>query len=219
MKKFTLAYICTSVLLTAFFTGCGASAPPTSAQPVRTVAPDTTPPAPTPKLDGPVVTYAITPNDDSYIGWTGYGGIMGSMEGGFATFDGTLTVPEDGDLTQAAVTAAVAMDSIFSTSRVLTKKLKDEHFFEVCTYPTATFESTGIEKTEDGYNVRGTMTVRNKTFGVVLPVAMKPNDNGIVITSELTFNRYDWGIAYEGTGDNFIKDGVLLTLEIQAEAE
>jgi polyisoprenoid-binding protein YceI len=198
-----------------------------SAAPETAEDAETTEAAPAEAVDEPAaaagngaVTYAITPNDDSYIGWVGYGGIMGSMEGGFANFEGTLTLPESGDFTQGEVTATVQMDSIFSTSKALTTKLKDEHFFEVDKFPTATFKSVAIEKADDGgYNVKGNMTLRDNKFGVILPVDMEMDGEDVKVTSELTFNRFDWGVEYEGTGDNFIKDDALVEFEILAEKQ
>lgn len=181
--------------------------------------PETAPAVETPAESTGTVTYAITPNDDSFVGWTGYGGIFGHMDGGFANFEGTITMPGGGDFTQAKIDATVMMDSIFSTSNGLTEKLKDEHFFDVAKFPTATFTSSSVEKTDEGYNVLGNMTIRDTKFGVSLPVKMEMDGENIRATSELTFNRNDWGITYQGTGDNFIKDDVLLNIEILAERQ
>lgn len=212
-----------SLVIMAILAGCTSKPPanvtkatvteakPTAAQQAHAPAAESTPAAPA----APAVTYIIEPNDNSSLTWVGYGGVLGSMEGGFSNFTGTVSVP-GGDLTKAQINVEVDMMSVFSDAKLLTDKLKGDEFFEASKYPKCTFTSTGITKTDAGYNVSGNLELHGAAKNIEFPATIKIDGDTLTAKSEFTFNRHAWGITYNGVGDNAVKDDVLLRFEITA---
>jgi polyisoprenoid-binding protein YceI len=186
------------------------AAEPAAAPAATETAAPAAPPAPE------VTVLTISPNMESYITFIGYGGILGQMEGGFANFNGDIKVTGD-DISTARVKVVVDMPSIYSESNKLTKVLKEENFFQVDTYPQATFQSTKIEKTDAGYNVTGNLDMHGQVKSITLPVTMEMDGDNLRATSEFTLDRTQWGMVYNDWGGSTIKDEALVTFEIVAE--
>ncbi len=187
------------------------------------IRPPEAPAKPAPKVDSqepaePAVstrTFAITPNDDSTIMWTGYKPI-GSREGGFANFNGTVTVEGD-DLETTRVNVTIDITSLFSDSRILTNYVKQEGFFNVEKFTEATFQSTSVKKNGDLYDVTGNFTLCGITKGLTFPARLEITDRGLLATAEFTINRFDWGMDASGYQDSIINKEVLINLEILAD--
>ncbi len=170
--------------------------------------------APAPAEDA--VTYNILPGESTLM-WIGYGGVMGSMEGGFSEFTGTIDVA-GGNMENTTVNLTVNMNSVFSDAKALTKKLRSEEFFETEKFPEATFKSTSVKKDADGYVVTGNLNLHGAEKSIGFPAEISVDGNTLTATAEFTFDRHAWGVDYDGTGDNFIKDDVLLRFEIIAKS-
>ena len=212
-----------------------AEAAPATVTPTETApAPPATPPAtPTPPaapaapVEAPAATpatpaagagkYVIEPNDDSSLLWVGYGGILGEMNGGFAAFDGTVTLAS-ADITSAQIELNVDMKTIYSNASPLTKKLKGEEFFSTDKFAKAKFTSTGIVKEGDVYNVSGNLDILGAARNTTFPATIEVKDGKLHAKAEFLINRNDWGIIYKGTGDNMIKDDVLIQFDILCPA-
>lgn len=86
----------------------------------------------------------------------------------------------------------------------LTGHLASGDFFKTETYPTSTFELTGIEATQGEYNskVTGNLTILDKTKNITFNANITVSDSGVKVKSEnFAVDRRDWGITYnvEGT--------------------
>jgi len=163
----------------------------------------------------PENVYTIEANDHSEISWVGYGGVLGNMEGGFALFDGTVALRGE-DIESAEIDVTIDMTTIYSGARALTQKLAGDEFFHTGDYPEAVFQSTGIEKTDAGYNVSGNLQIMDKNLNINFPAQISLGEKGLETEAEFTIDRRAWGINYDGTGDNFIKDEVLLRFKLLA---
>lgn len=159
-------------------------------------------------------TYIIEPNDDSAIDFEGYK-VTGGKKGGFANFSGEVTVP-GGDLTQAQIKVEVDLASVFSEAGALTETLKGKDFFEVETFPTATFTSTAIEKTGEEYLVKGHFDLHGVTKTIGFPAKISVDGNALKASAEFTIDRNLWGVSYAGLTDDLIKPEVLVKFEILA---
>ncbi len=79
--------------------------------------------------------------------------------------------------------------------------LRSPTYFDVATYPTMTFRSTSIVKSNDSnFVVTGDLTIKNVTKPVTFPVhvvGIIPEGTGwrVGYTAELTIDRRDWGIV------------------------
>lgn len=186
------------------------------------IAGETAPPAAAatpaaPAAPAGATKYLIEPNDDSSILWVGYGGIMGQMNGGFAAFEGSVTLGS-ADITSAQIELSINMTTIYSNAAPLTTKLKGEEFFSTSKFANAKFVSTGVVKEGELYNVSGNLEILGATRNTTFPATIEVKDGKLHAKAEFLINRNDWGIVYKGTGDNFIKDDVLVQFDILCPA-
>lgn len=181
-------------------------------------------PAPAPAAEEPdsgpeaaaeETAYSFT--DESSIGFVG-SKVTGSHEGGFKTFSGSFSIAGDkpGSGPHSIV---IEMDSVWSDADKLTEHLKSADFFEVETYPTATFTVTGIEPAEEGnsYTLSGTLELHGVTKAITFPAAIARRPDGkVTLDSEFAINRKDFGIDYPGKADDLIREEVVIKLAMVA---
>ncbi|RDV37021.1 YceI family protein [Bradymonadaceae bacterium TMQ3] len=151
----------------------------------------------------------------SKIEWVG-AKVTGDHTGGFQKWEGVGHVSGDATLEKVAFT--VDTTSITSDDERLTGHLMSEDFFAVEKYPTATFESTKIEEGAEGdatHTVTGTMTMLEATKQITFPVTVKVENGTMVVDSEFTIKRFDFGIEYKGKADDLIRDEVLMKLHME----
>lgn len=74
--------------------------------------------------------------------------------------------------------------------------LKSDDFFNAALYPVSTLEITSVEKLEtDSLKISGNLTIREIAKNIEFFARQKEN----YFTTNFTFNRFDWNIAYEGS--------------------
>ena len=159
-------------------------------------------------------TYRFT--QTSVIGFTG-SKVTESHSGGFKTFSGGFTVnngvPESGSFT-------IDMTSIWSDDERLTGHLKNEDFFNVPKFPESKFEVTKFQQdSATTYTVSGNLTMVGVTKNITFPTTVTQSADTVTLQSSFDINRKDWGIIYAGMADNLIRDEVVITLNLTAEAE
>ncbi len=167
---------------------------------------------------GAATTYALGPNEDSVLYWTGYKP-AGARQGGFNKFSGTATVSGD-DFTTLAVDVTVDVTSMYADAGGVEDCLNSSDFLNPEKFPTAKFVSTKVEKTTDGYNVTGDFTFLAVTKSLTLPCALAIQGDKLSASAEVTINRRDWGMKSKswskGIQDTLIKDNVDIGFEILA---
>ena len=105
----------------------------------------------------------------------------------------------------------------------LSRHLKSADFFDIETYPNASFEVTSIE-TEDGKTMlSGNLTMKDATNNISFPVSTEMKDDMLTLTSEtFTINRSKWNIKhgsksfFDNLGDKFINDNIELKVTLTA---
>jgi polyisoprenoid-binding protein YceI len=162
------------------------------------------------------VTFVIDPEQStlSFVGSK----ITGSHDGGFNRFGGTIELV-DNDPTASHVTIEIDATSLWADDDRLTEHLKSPDFFEVETYPEASFESTSIEQTADGYTVTGNLTLHGVTKSVSFPAQIEVGESGIGARAEFFVKRFDFGIVYPGKPDDLIRDEVVIGFDLVATPE
>ena len=153
----------------------------------------------------------------SKIGWTA-SKVTKTHKGGFKTFTGAITL---GDAKPEASKVEIEIDaaSIFSDSDQLTGHLKSPDFFDVATYPKATFTSTSIVPGGDAgatHTVKGNFTLHGVTKDISFPATITVGDKAVTAKAKFSFNRQDWKIAYKGKADDLIRDDVLMEFDVTA---
>jgi polyisoprenoid-binding protein YceI len=207
--------LCLTVALAGAF-GCGnktdTTATPSGTDSDTSAAVDTTPQV---IPEGEQVTYAIDP-DYSAVMWNATVPI-GTREGGWTLFEGTVTMVEGYPETMT-IDVTVDMNSAYADDPAITSKLQgDEHFFKPATYPKSTFKSKGAKKTADGYQVTGDFTIRGITKEFTFPATVTVEGDKLTAQAEVEMDRQDFEITYNSTiGDYAIKDMCKLILDITA---
>lgn len=159
--------------------------------------------------------YTLT--DDSYIGFEG-SKVTGAHTGGFGKYEGTISVP-DGDLQKASIHIDIDTQSLFSDDPGLTTKLKSPDFFDVEAFPTSSFTSTAIAKTNDGYAITGDFNLHGITKNITFPAAINLTQDKFTAEAEFSINRFDFDIKYPGMADDLIREEVLILLDIEAQIQ
>lgn len=165
----------------------------------------------------PVVgtTFAFAPGAE--VGWVG-SKVTGSHNGGFKSVQGKVIVPEAG-IEGASVELVVDTTSIYSDDEKLTEHLKSDDFFAVNQFPTATFKSTSVKKTDAGYEVTGDLNLHGVTKSITFPAKIEVEGDGLKTAAEFAIDRKDFGIVYAGKPDDLIRDEVVLKYDINATKE
>lgn len=158
-------------------------------------------------------TFTIT--DESTIGFVG-SKVTGSHDGGFNEFDGSITLV-NGNPVGSSVNLNIDATSIWADNERLTGHLKSADFFEVETYPEATFESTDISANPDGgYTVTGNLTLHGVTKSISFPASIEVADDAIKANAEFAIKRFDFGIEFKGKADDLIRDDVVVRFDLKA---
>lgn len=151
---------------------------------------------------------------DAEVAWVG-SKVTGSHNGGFKKVEGRVTLPGE-NLEQAMVDITIDTTSIYSDDPKLTIHLKSEDFFAVDSFPTATFKSTGIKKTEQNFEMTGDLTLHGVTKSVTFPANISLEGDTLKTTAEFAINRKDFEIVYTGKPDDLIRDEVVIKFDITA---
>lgn len=136
----------------------------------------------------------------------------GKHDGGFKTVTGTASY-DGSDFATLKVKVDITTDSLFADDPKLTTHLKGPDFFDVKTFPKATFTSKKVEKKGDGYVINGTLTLHGKTKAISIPVT-PDSSGGLKFAGEFKLNRQDFGIVY---GKGMIDDDVTVKVSVDAK--
>ena len=104
----------------------------------------------------------------------------------------------------------------------LNNHLKNGDFFEVDTYPTATYTITSLKKNKDkvyNYIVNGNLTVKGKTKAVSFPAKITYS-KGVVnlVSDKFSFDRQQFDVAYKAAmKDVLVKDEIDMLVKVTAK--
>jgi polyisoprenoid-binding protein YceI len=151
--------------------------------------------------------------------------LVTKVRGRFTDFEGAIEFNE-ADPEQSSVHFTINAASIDTAEPDRDKHLRSADFFDVEQHPQITFRSTRISKRgAETYDVTGTLTIRETSREVVLPVAHlgKAKDpwggERLGFEAETTINRKDYGLTWNAaleTGGFLVGDEVKISLQIQA---
>ena len=151
---------------------------------------------------------------------------LGKHEGTVRIGDGTLLMCHELacggqftiDMRTIAVTDIPESDPV--PRERLVNHLKDDDFFWVDRYPTATFRLREGRATTDGtYRVTGDLTMRGVMRTISFPANLRTRVRGEVrADARFTIDRQHWGIAYEGSRltNDLVDDEITLELVLVA---
>ena len=150
--------------------------------------------------------------------------MISNVKGGFTGLAGT--VKWDADITKSSVEATINVTSINTREPQRDAHLKSADFLDAEHYPTITFRSTKISRTEDGaLEMTGDMTIRGVTKPVTLlvegptPETKDPWGNTRVgVEATTTIDRKDFGLTWNSTlesGGVLVGDKVNITVDAE----
>ena len=149
--------------------------------------------------------------------------MVSKVRGRFATFSGQIVTGEDP--LQSSVTAEIDLNSINTGQEQRDQHIRSADFFEVETYPTMTYKSTGVRVEDGEYILDGELTLRGVTRNVPLrlelqgfgPDAYGGYRAGFTATGEIS--RSDFNVSFNAplaNGGVVVGEKVQLQLEIEA---
>jgi polyisoprenoid-binding protein YceI len=149
--------------------------------------------------------------------------MVSKVRGRFGKFSGQLVTGEDP--LQSSVTAEIDLTSINTGQEQRDQHIQSADFFEVETYPTMTYKSTGVRVEDGEYILDGDLTLKGVTRNVPLrleiqgfgPDAYGGYRAGFTATGEI--NRSDFNVSFNAplqNGGVVVADKVQLQLEIEA---
>ncbi|MEL6809818.1 MAG: YceI family protein [Bacteroidota bacterium] len=101
---------------------------------------------------------------------------------------------------------------------------KEQDFFNVTEYPTASFELTGVEGEGGNVTVSGNLTIKDKTQNIEFPAVVSfPGDAVFLKSKPFTIDRTQWGVnfmsktVFDDLKDKFIDDEIELVIELHAK--
>jgi polyisoprenoid-binding protein YceI len=149
--------------------------------------------------------------------------MVSKVRGRFTRFSGKLVTGEQP--TDSGVTAEIEMGSIDTGNEQRDGHIRSADFFEVETWPTMSYRSTGIRVEDGDYVLDGELTLKGVTRSVPLKLELNgfgPDGHGgtragFTATGEI--NRPDFNVSFNAaleTGGVVVSDKVELHLEIEA---
>lgn len=140
----------------------------------------------------------------------------GAQNGRFEKFSGWFSVA-DGKPVGNDHRVEIDMTSVQTDHDKLTDHLKNADFFDVETHPTALFDAITLTPGEgDAWTVDGNLTLHGQTKQITFPATVTHEGEAVLIKSEFTINRRDFGIDFEGGSNNLIRDEVVIRLDLMA---
>jgi polyisoprenoid-binding protein YceI len=167
-------------------------------------------------------TWAIDPVH-SDVGFVVRHMVVAKVRGRFTKFEGQIVTGENA--ADSSVTATIELNSIDTGNTQRDDHIRSADFFEVETYPTMTYRSTGVRQDGDDLVLDGQLTLKGVTKDVPLrlelngfgPDAYGGTRAGFTATAEI--NRRDFGVNFNAaleTGGAVVADKIAIHLEIEA---
>lgn len=160
-------------------------------------------------------TYVVAP-EKTVLNWEG-GSILKSHYGTIDVNVTDIAVAEDQSVTGDI---SLLMDSLISeVGASLDGHLKNEDFFDVAKYPTATFV---IDSYTDGI-LLGNLTIKGVTKAFSAPALVTASEGELVLSSDFSFDRTEFGVTYnsgkffDDLGDKVISDDIDISLTLVAQ--
>jgi polyisoprenoid-binding protein YceI len=167
-------------------------------------------------------TWTIDPVH-SEVGFSVRHMMVSKVRGKFTAFSGEIVT--GGQPADSSVTAEIDLSSINTGNDQRDAHIRSADFFEVETFPTMTYKSTGVRADGDDYILDGELTLKGVTKNVPLrlelngfgPDAFGGTRAGFTATTEI--NRRDFGVNFNAALQNggvVVSDKVTIHLEIEA---
>ncbi len=136
------------------------------------------------------------------------------VTGSFA--DWTAAISFDSEVPQGeagTVTATISIGSLSLGS--VTAQALGPDFFDAGAFPTAVYEAV-IVTVPDGYEARGTLTIKDQSVPVTLPLNLVVEGDTATLETETTLNRLDFGIGANMADESSLAFAVDVEIDLTA---
>ncbi len=149
--------------------------------------------------------------------------MVSKVRGKFSNFSGELVTGDDP--LKSSVTAEIDLKSISTGHDQRDEHIRSADFFEVETYPTMTYRSTGVRFSDGNYVLDGELTLKGVTKNVPLTLELNgfgPDPYGGTragFSASGELNRRDFNVNFSApmqNGGAVVADKINLHLEIEA---
>ena len=167
-------------------------------------------------------TWAIDPVD-SDVGFVVRHMVVAKVRGRFTKFEGQIVTGENP--ADSSVTATIDLTSIDTGNQQRDDHIRSADFFEVETYPTMTYRSSGVRQDGDDLVLDGQLTLKGVTKDVPLRLELNgfgPDAYGgtrVGFTATADINRRDFGVNFNAAleaGGAVVADKIAIHLEVEA---
>lgn len=146
---------------------------------------------------------------------------ISKVHGRFGNVNATIQL-NAADITKSTVQVTIGVDTIDTGVQGRDNDLKSANYFDVASFPTATFASTSVTRNGDELSITGNLTLHSVTKPVVLmvegPTAQVTDQRNRVhcgFSATATISRMDFGIGAK-VPPAMVGDAVKLTIEVDA---
>jgi len=165
--------------------------------------------------------YELDVNHSS-IGFSAKHLVISNTKGHFKDFTGVIVFDEK-NINESSVNITIKTASISTANEGRDKHLKSADFFDVEKYPEISFKSKSVAKTDDGYTVKGDLTIHGVTKEITFPFTLvgpvEAMGKRIGIEASLAINPQDFGVSWSKTLDNgglVVSNEIKINLEVEA---
>lgn len=144
---------------------------------------------------------------------------LSKVHGKFGNVGGKV-VMNDSDIAKSSVEVTIDVSTVDTGVAQRDADLKSDHFFDVAQFPTATFTSTSVAKSDKGLTVTGNLTLHGVTKPVTLAVEgptgpvpgmdKKPH-SGFSATTTISRTAFGIGAKYPSA---VLGDDIQLSIDI-----
>lgn len=127
---------------------------------------------------------------------------------------------------QIQVEATIAVSSVDTDNEKRDEHLRSPDFFDVKSFPSITFESTGAKVQDDVIHVTGDFTMHGVTKSIVLPVTVLGTGANpwtkkaqVGMSAKTVLNRSEYGVNSWTDVAGILGDEVEINLMVQANAQ
>jgi polyisoprenoid-binding protein YceI len=148
--------------------------------------------------------------------------VITKVRGAFKSYTGSLELDEAKDLELAKVDVVIDAASIDTSEAKRDEHLRGSDFLDVATYPTLRFQSRGIERKGQRYQVQGDLSIHGVTRPVVLDAEFQGQGKDpwggqrAAFNARTSVNREDFGLTWNQVLE---AGGVLVGTKIDIEIE
>ena len=143
-------------------------------------------------------TVAADTSTVTFVGEQQGGKFNGKFEEFTATIDFDPASPAAG-----SISGVVVLESVDTKDFDRDASLVEADWFDTANHPEATFESTSIEATADGFVAHGNLTLKGKTKPVDLTFSFTQNGDTATFDGKLSVNRFDFNVG-AGWNDTYM---------------